>query len=103
DDALFGLQPEAPQSAGGAGDPLRELGVADVARDPGQREPVTTPRADVPVEQVVTGVEGARGHCGAPSDQVDVVVVERLAVDTVPGRGDPGGDLAPLVYRLHQR
>src|SRR5215469_1905251 len=35
--------------------------------------------------------------------QVNVVVVERLAVDAVPRRGDPRGDLASLVDRLHQR
>src|SRR6266516_2565555 len=35
--------------------------------------------------------------------EVDVVVVERFAVDALPGRGDPGGDLAALVYRLHER
>src|SRR5580704_4481537 len=38
-----------------------------------------------------------------PSGQVDVVVVERLPVDAVARRGDPGRDLAPLVYRLHER
>src|ERR1700726_4653889 len=37
------------------------------------------------------------------SDQVDVVVVERLAVDAVARRGNPCRDLAPFVHRLHQR
>src|SRR6266496_14529 len=35
--------------------------------------------------------------------EVDVVVVEGFAVDALPGRGDPGGDLAPFVDRLHER
>src|ERR1700730_19049359 len=37
------------------------------------------------------------------SGQVDVVVIERLAVDAVARRGDPGGDLAALEDRLHKR
>src|ERR1700678_2241556 len=35
--------------------------------------------------------------------EVDVVVVERLAVDAGTGRCDPCRNLAPFVYRLHQR
>src|ERR1700758_5264545 len=43
-------------------------------------------------------------HRAAPgSGEVNVVVVERLAVDAVARRCDPCGDLAPLVHRLHQR
>src|SRR6266540_60631 len=37
------------------------------------------------------------------SGEVDVVVVERLAVDALPGRRDPGRDLAALVHGPHQR
>src|SRR5215469_11966252 len=43
------------------------------------------------------------GGIGVGLGQVNVVVVERLAVDAVPRRGDPRGDLASLVDRLHQR
>src|SRR6202044_3272249 len=43
------------------------------------------------------------GRPSSMSDQVDVVVVERLAVDAVTRRRDPGRDLAAFVDRLHQR
>src|ERR1700739_4793097 len=35
--------------------------------------------------------------------QMDVVVIERLAVDAVARRGDPGRDLSPLNDRLKER
>src|SRR5215469_638439 len=37
-----------------------------------------------------------------PLGEVDVVVVERLAVDAVAGWRDPGGNLPALVDRLHE-
>ena len=68
DHPLLGLQAEAAQSAGGVRDAVGEFGVAEVAGHAGQREAVPVPRPDVPVQQVVAGVEhsGPGCHCGPP-------------------------------------
>ena len=68
DHALLGLEAEAAQAAGGVRDTLGEFGVADVAGHAGQREPVPASLPDVPVEQVVTGVEErSRCHGAVPT------------------------------------
>ena len=61
-------RPRPRRPRGGARDPPGEFGVADVAGHAGQREPVPAPLPDVPVEQVVAGVEqgGARVSPDAP-------------------------------------
>src|SRR5260370_3229563 len=71
----------APMTATGAPRPI--------TASPSQRPPPSVP---------ITAAPALRA-----SGEVNVVVVERLAVDAVLGRGDPGRDLAPLVHRLHQR
>ena len=63
DHALLGLQAEAAQAAGGVCDAPGEFGVAHVAGHAGQRELVPAPLPDVPVEQVVAGVEQSGSGC----------------------------------------
>src|SRR5215469_16890017 len=67
--------------------------------------------ADYPSKALIirirTSLHGGRRIGGLSSRgrlaEMDVVVAERLAVNPASGRGEPGGDLAALVDRLHER
>src|SRR5262245_46561195 len=69
------------------------------------------PRATIPWEYMPSGGPKLLGTMGSATAslpartgaQLDVLELDRLAVDAPGGRRDPAGELAGLDHRLHQR